>query len=338
MIAAPPPEALANPDAFRTLVMERCEPVVLRGAARDWPMLAGAGAANGGLHGVVGELTRFDAGRTAEVFVGDPAIGARYTYDEGLTGFNFERRAMPFGSALAAILDGASRPGASSMYMGSLPAETYLPGIEQTTRLAFVPPTVQPRIWIGHASTVACHYDQMDNVACVAAGRRRFTLFPPDAIHDLYVGPIDHTMAGQPIGLAVGSDHGDPRYPRFERARDRAIVVELDPGDALYVPKLWWHQVEALGEVNVLVNFWWDAFATGPDRPYTAMMLALLTIAERPAAERAAWQAWFEHYVFRPDGHPLGFLPVERHGVLGVGSKDNHGRIRTMIMRLLRGG
>jgi hypothetical protein len=130
----------------------------------------------------------------------------------------------------------------------------------------------------------------MDNVACVAAGRRRFTLFPPDAIRDLYVGPIDHTLAGQPISLAVGSEPGDPRFPRFENARDRALVVELEPGDALYVPKLWWHQVEAVGDVNVLVNFWWDGFSAGPDQPYTAMLLSLLTIAERPPAERAAWR------------------------------------------------
>jgi hypothetical protein len=67
------------------------------------------------------------------------------------------------------------------------------------------------------------------------------------------------------------------------------------------------------------------------------MMLALIAIAERPPAERAAWRAWFDHYVFRPDGHPLDFLPPEHHGVLGA-PKENQGRIRAMVMRLLRGG
>lgn len=333
MILSPPANALTDPESFRASVMAPHKPVVMRGAARHWPMLAG-----GGLEGVVEQLLQFDAGKAAEVFVGDPAIGARYNYDAGLTGFNFDRTMMPFGEALARILSSASEPDHASLYMGSLAAELYLPGIEQTTRLPFVPAAVKPRFWIGHSSTVACHYDTMDNVACVVAGRRRFTLFPPDAIRDLYVGPIDHTLAGQPISLAVGSEPGDPRYPRFAEARDRALVVELEPGDALYVPKLWWHQVEAIGEVNVLVNFWWDGFATGPDRPYTAMMLALLAIAERPSAERQAWRAWFDHYVFRPDGHPLAFLPPERHGILGAGSKENHGRIRTLVMRLLRGG
>jgi hypothetical protein len=337
MIHAPVEGALRDPASFRELVMDRCEPVVLRGVARHWSMLA-EDPAGGGLDGVMEHLLRFDAGRDAEVFLGPPAIGARYNYDDALTGFNFERRKMPFAEALTQILANAAQPDRASMYMGSLTAETYFPGIEQTTRLPFVPSAIRPRFWIGHASTVACHYDTMDNVACVAAGRRRFTLFPPAAIHNLYVGPIDHTLAGQPISLAVGSDRGDPRFPRFERVRDQAMVVELEPGDALYVPKLWWHQVEALGEVNVLVNFWWDDFAQGPDQPYTAMLLSMLAIAERPAAERAAWRAWFDHYVFRPDGHPLAHLPPELHGVLGTPSKENHGRIRALVMRLLRGG
>jgi hypothetical protein len=331
MIAAPLPAALTDPAAFREQVMREGRPAILRGAVRDWPMLAG------GLDGAVAELRRHDAGRIAEVFVGEPAIAARYHYDDTLAGFNFTREPMSFDAALVRILSTAGQPDRPSLYMGSLTAETYLPGIDATMRLPFVPPDIRPRFWIGHPSTVACHYDTMDNVACVVAGRRRFTLFPPDAIGDLYVGPIDHTLAGQPVGLAVGSARGDPRFPRFERARDRAIVVELEPGDALYMPKLWWHQVEATGNVNMLVNFWWDGFAQGPDQPYTTMLLAMTAIAERPPAERAAWRAWFDHYVFRPDGHPLAFLPPARHGLLDGTVKENRGRLRAMVMRLLRG-
>src|SRR3546814_14205509 len=112
-------------------------------------------------------------------------------------------------------------------------------------------------------------------------------------------------MAGQPVALAPGAAAGDPRYPRFEGARGRAVTIDLDPGDALYLPKLWWHQVEARDAVNLLVNYWWDAFSSGPDAPATTMMLAMIAIAERPPAERAAWRAFFDHYVFRPNGHPL---------------------------------
>ncbi len=63
--------------------------------------------------------------------------------------------------------------------------------------------------------------------------------------------------------------------------------MELEAGDALYLPKLWWHKVESLAPLNGLVNYWWDAFSAGPDAPYTSMLLAMIAIAERPVAERA---------------------------------------------------
>lgn len=325
------PQQFATHDDFREHVMQPCRPVVLKGAARDWPLLQQGGTL------IFDYLRKFDASREAEIFIGSPGIDRRYYYADDLSGFNFQRQSLSFAEGLGRIEQTAGSDSAETVYMGSLPSERYLPGIEELTPLAFLPRSVKPRFWIGHASSVACHYDTQDNVACAAMGRRRFTLFPPEAIGNLYVGPIDHTMAGQPVGLAVDSERGDPRFPRFEAIRDSALVAELEPGDAIYIPKLWWHKVEALDRVNVLVNFWWDGFASGPDQPFAAMMLSLIAIAERPAAERAAWRAWFDHYVFRPDGHPLDHLPPELHGILGPLDDGNYQRIRMAAMRMLRG-
>jgi hypothetical protein len=168
-------------------------------------------------------------------------------------------------------------------------------------------------------------------------GQRRFTLYAPELIEKLYVGPIDNTMAGQPVSLAASSPPDDAKYPRFAEVRDQALGAELDAGDALYLPKLWWHRVEALSPFNALVNYWWDAFRAGPDAPYTSMLLAMIAISERPLPERMAWKAWFDHYVFRPHGHPLAHLPERHHGLLGP-LKDNYGKIRARVMYLLRGG
>ena len=326
------PATLDEPGAFRRLVTEPCRPVVLRGAVRDWPLARIA--ATGGA--ALGEyLSRFDAGRRIEAFVGDAAIAGRYHYTDDLSGFNFRRESMPLSEAVERLVTGRNE--AETLYVGSLPIPLVLPGLAEENILPFAPTNVPPRIWMGHASTIACHYDMMDNIACVVAGQRRFTLYPPDVIGDLYVGPIDHTMAGQPVALAAEAAPDDPRYPRFERARDRAITVELSAGDALYMPKLWWHRVEASGSLNILVNYWWDAFPVGPDQPFAPLLLAMSAIATRPEAERAAWRAWFDHYVFRPDGHPLAHLPEERHGVLGM-SAENIGILRAQAMRMLRGG
>ncbi|WP_010160648.1 cupin-like domain-containing protein [Sphingomonas sp. PAMC 26617] len=327
--------ASPDPERFVRDVAVPGRPVVLRGLCADWPVVR---SHDGSRAALLDYLARFDAGRSAEAFIGDPAIAGRYDYGKDLAGFNFTRETMPFGAALTRIADAAATPGASSMYLGSLPTDAYLPGFAAENSLPILPPTVRPRIWVGTASSVACHYDTFDNLACVVAGTRRFTLYPPDAITSLYVGPIDHTMAGQPVSLAAGAAPDDPRYPDFAAARARALVFDLAAGDALYMPKLWWHSVEATAPFNLLVNYWWDAFASGPDAPYTTMLLAMIAIAERPDAERAAWRAFFDHYVFRPDGHPLAHLPEGQHGILGSLRAGNYGRIRAAVMKLLRGG
>jgi hypothetical protein len=323
-----------NPQTFREEIARACQPVVVRGAFSDWPVVAAGGSAE-----AVGDyLSRFASTRLAEVFIGERAIAGRYYYDEGLDGFNFERVEMDARSGIERVLESVRSGGSHSIYMGSLPADAYFPGFAAENPAPMLEASITPRIWFGNASHVSCHYDAVDNIACVVLGRRRFTLYPPDAIGDLYVGPIDHTMAGQPVSLAAGAAPDDPRYPRFAAACDRALVAELGPGDALYLPKLWWHQVEATAPVNLLVNYWWDGFAAGGDAPLMAMLLSMISIAERPPGEREAWRAFFDHYVFRTRGHPLAHLPEDKHGLLGPLKAGNYGRIRAIVMRALRGG
>lgn len=320
---------------FARTVTAGCRPVFLPGFCGRWPAVE-AGAR--GWASLSAYLAQFDAGRTGQAFIGPPAIAGRYDYGDGPDGFNFERASLTLAQALERIGRAADDAGQASVYMGSLPADDYAPGFALDNPVDVLPDQARPRLWLGNASRVACHYDTFDNLACVVSGRRRFTLYPPEVIGDLYVGPIDHTLAGQPISLAAGAEPNDPRYPRFAKAAARAVVIELQPGDALYLPKLWWHQVEALEPRNMLVNYWWDGFSAGPDAPYVTMMLAMIAIAERPPAERRAWRAFFDHYVFRSQGHPLAHLPAERHGLLGALGSGNYGRIRAIVMRTLRGG
>jgi hypothetical protein len=328
------PATFRDPDSFRRHIAAPCHPMVLRGVFSDWPLVRAGKESPAAL---AAYLRRFATDVPAQAFVGEPRIAGRYYYSDGLDGFNFEREDTQLAAAVDRILDSASRPGSPTVYIGSLPAQTYLPGLADENPAPMLQRDVGPRVWIGNASNVACHYDTYDNLAGVVAGHRRFTLYPPEAIANLYVGPIDNNMAGPPVGLADGSAPGDPRYPAFEAVRDQALHVELDPGDALYLPKLWWHRVEATAPFNMLVNYWWDGFAAGPDAPNTAMLFAMIAIAERPAPERAAWRAYFDHYVFRPNGHPLAHLPESKHGLLGPLAGGGYGRIRSQIMRLLRG-
>src|SRR5690606_38352795 len=103
----------------------------------------------------------------------------------------------------------SAEDGQESVYLGSVPVSRHLPGFERENASRAVPSEVEPRIWLGNRSHVSCHFDTFDNLACVVAGRRRFTLYSPELIGDLYVGPLDRTMAGQPVALAAASRRGD---------------------------------------------------------------------------------------------------------------------------------
>jgi hypothetical protein len=325
---------LKDPEQFLREVVEPCRPVVLRGLVKDWPIVA---AGRLSPLAVRDHLKPLDAGGDIEAFFGAPAIAGKYFYSGDLRGFNFDRRRMKFAAAIETIVSSLGAVGSPSIYVGSVPANDFLPGFAALNPMPLLNPGIGPRVWIGHAANVSSHYDTVDNLACVAVGTRRFTLFAPQLIDKLYVGPIDNTMAGQPVSLAASSEPDEDRFPLFEEIRGQSLVAELEPGDALYLPKLWWHKVESTAPFNVLVNYWWDAFRAGPDAPYTSMLLSMITIAERPAAERQAWKAFFDHYVFRGQGHPLAHLPAEQHGILGS-LKENYGKIRARVMHLLRGG
>jgi Cupin-like domain len=326
---------LNSPEQFRNEVVEPCNPVVIRGLVGQWPVVQ---AGTRSPKAVVDYLSQFDVGGQIEVFFGEPRIAGKYYYNDDLKGFNFERRRMKLSDALKAILAGLDLPGSPSIYAGSVPVMDILPGFSAHNALSVLGPDVGARIWLGHASNVSCHYDAYENIACVVAGTRRFTLYPPELIGKLYIGPIDNTMAGQPVSLAASSPPDDERFPLFRDVRHQALHAELHPGDALFLPKLWWHQIEATAPFNGLVNYWWDAFSAGPDAPYTSLLLAMIMISERPEQERRAWRAFFDHYVFRGNGHPLAHLPADKHGLLGPVKPDNYGKIRARIMHMLRGG
>jgi Cupin-like domain len=326
---------LSSSAQFLAEVVEPCLPVVMRGLVEAWPAV---NSATRSAEDFKEYLSRFDNGGDVDAFVGDPAIAGKYYYNRDLNGFNFERRRMRFADALAAIVASHGRAGAPTMYVGSVPINEFLPGFSAQNVLQVLPAHVASRIWLGHPANVSAHFDAFDNVACVVAGTRRFTLYPPEAIEGLYVGPLDNTMAGQPVSLAASAPPDDEKYPDFKSVRGLALSAELRPGDAIYIPKLWWHQIESMGSFNGLVNYWWDAFAAGPDAPYTGLLLSMIAIAERPAMERQAWKAFFDHYVFRTKGHPLAHLPAEQHGILGPLKPDNYAKLRAMVMHRLRGG
>ncbi|WBY09503.1 cupin-like domain-containing protein [Sphingomonas sp. 7/4-4] len=172
-------------------------------------------------------------------------------------------------------------------------------------------------------------------MACVVAGQRRFTLFPPDQIHNLYVGPLDRTIAGQPTSMVELNAPDFNRFPGFRKALAAAATAELEPGDAIYIPALWWHQVEALAPFNVLVNYWWNDSPDAAAR-FDAMVHAALAIGHLPAKRRAAWEAMFDTFVFRHHGDPVAHLAPEHRSVLGEPTPQLRAYIKAYLARGLQ--
>ena len=191
---------------------------------------------------------------------------------------------------------------------------------------------VEPRMWIGNAVKVNTHFDLAHNIACVVGGRRRFTLFPPEQLPNLYVGPIEFTISGPPISMVALSNPDFGRFPRFTAALAASQRAELEPGDALYIPYGWWHHVEALTPFNVLANYWWNE-ARQAGSPFDSMLHAILAVRDLPPEQRAVWRTMFEHYVFQSGDESMAHLPREQRGMLGPPSPEREKAIRAILTR-----
>lgn len=322
-----------DPATFREAVVGDYRPIVLRGIAADWPAVrAGRGSPRSARDYLLG----FDRGAAADAFVGAPEIGGRFFYTPALDGLNFARRKASLRALLDALVDLCDDPDPPALYAGALETERCLPGFAEANRLALLAglPTM-PRIWIGNTTTISTHVDSSDNVAVVVAGRRRFTLFPPDQLANLYVGPLDFTPAGQPVSMVDIADPDLARYPRFADALAVAETAELEPGDAIYIPALWWHQVDALSRFNLLVNHWWDDSPEAGMR-FVAMIHAILGLSALAPRRREAWGRMFDHFALQRGGDPAAHLEPARRGVLAAMTPELSRRIRGFLLANLQ--
>jgi hypothetical protein len=192
-------------------------------------------------------------------------------------------------------------------------------------------------VWIGNQVTTPAHFDEFHNIACVACGGRRFTLFAPEQVRNLYVGPLDFAPTGAAISMARLDRPEDPRFPRLKLALAQAQVADLAPGDAIYIPPMWWHHVTSLGKLNALVNYWWrkeQGAGLVPQTRLGGLLHCILLFKSLPAAERAAWRELLDHYVFG-DEDPAAHIPEARRGWLGELDAEQSGKLLERIRRYL---
>lgn len=309
-------------------------PVVLRGLVAHWPMVQAARAGAASAAAYLGRFLRADA-EPVVATVGPPEIGGRFFYSDDLRGFNFRREHVPLDVVLRTLLREAESDTPPSIYVASTTLDTWLPGFRAENAIELGDRDPLASIWIGNRSRIAAHQDVPDNLACVVAGRRRVTLFPPDQLRNLYIGPLDLTPAGQPISLVDFAAPDLQRFPRFAEAMRHARVAELEPGDAILIPSMWWHHMEGLADFNVLVNYWWRQSPARMDTPMNALMLALMTVRDLPLAQRAIWRDVFDHYVFDAGPDTADHIPGPARGLLAPLDDERARRLRARLLQRL---
>jgi hypothetical protein len=308
---------------------------VFRGLVGDWPIVA---VSRRSIDDLAAYLTSLDRGANVRAFVGEPDSAGRFFYTEQLERFNFHISETRFAQLIATLVQFQHQGTITPIYMGSTATSEILPDFAKANPLAEIERRGGvPRIWIGNSSRVAAHFDEADNIACVVSGSRRFTLFPTEQVANLYIGPLERTVAGRPISLVDLNNPDFDRFPKFREALKYARATELGPGDAIYIPSLWWHGVEAAGPLNVLVNYWWQDEPVDADSGLHAIAHGLLAVGHLAERKRERWRALFDHYVFRENGDPAEHMPEHVRGILAPSTSELRGLIRQFLIQKLTG-
>jgi len=316
---------------FREEIMPTSEPAILRGAAAHWPAVHAAATAQG----IAEYLKARDSGAKFDMLVGAPEIKGRFFYNADMTGLNFERRPAAISDIADELLAAAEQAEPPTFAAQAIEARSSIPAFLDENRIDLIGKPVSPRLWIGNRVIVSAHHDMFSNIAVVVAGRRRFTLFPPDQVANLYVGPFEFTPNGTPVSLVDFDDPDPDRFPNFANALETARISDLKPGDAIYIPYMWWHHVRSLDPFSMLANYWWnDAPPAQPGlQPVDALVHAFLAFSGLPDEQREAWAPMFAHMVFNEDA--AVHLPPGKSGIQGRLSEESKRIIRQQMGALM---
>jgi hypothetical protein len=319
--------------AFENDIIPANRPAVLRGLLRDWPAVqAGCQSRTS----VVDYFTRLDAGATVTAMVGPPEIEGRFFYTDDFKGFNFGSKNVSIGTALDAFVSLAEDPQPPAIALQAMHVPDLMPAFSLENTMPLLNSDVEPRMWISNRSMIATHFDNNHNIACVVSGSRRFTVFPPEQVGNLYLGPLLMTPGGTPISVVDLREPDYEKFPKFREALESAQETVLEPGDAIYIPILWWHGVESLDPLNILVNYWWNDTAPAHHKPILALIHSVALMSGLPADQREVWRSYFDYFAFQSEGDPAAHLPSDLRDVVGKLSSTDTDQVLAFVAERLK--
>ncbi|MEP6706789.1 MAG: cupin-like domain-containing protein [Pyrinomonadaceae bacterium] len=163
-------------------------------------------------------------------------------------------RQVPFTEFADVVL----RPnnGSEKFYLkDKLPTERF-PDLASDISLGPLPgPTGQfpCRLWLSSAGAVTpLHYDVVHSLFAQVKGRKHFTLFAPRDGSSLY--PFSMFSRYSYLSRVDILQPDLREFPKFEQAKP--VSFTLEPGEVLYLPAFWWHQVQSL-ETSISISWFW---------------------------------------------------------------------------------
>lgn len=314
-------------------VFTSSEPLILKGLAASWPIVKAGLQSNAD---AAKYLLQYYQGQEVLAFLGKPESNGRIFYDEKLTGFNYDTVSTKLDFALKQLMLHSDNPHPPGIYIGSTNVNSYLPGFRTDNDLGLDQYNPLVSIWLSNKCRIAAHWDSPLNIACSVVGHRRFTLFPFDQMENLYVGPLDKTPAGQAISLVDFYNPDFEQFPKFKEALAYAQVADLEPGDGVFIPSMWWHHVESLDSLNILVNYWFKDVPAYYGQAVNALYHAILSVRGLPVAQREAWKLMFDRYVFDYDETNFQHIPKQAQGAIGELTDDNARKILARLQNQLK--
>jgi hypothetical protein len=318
---------------FETEIFPGNQPAVMKSLVRHWPAVQAGTRSPADL---ASYIKQFDTGGAVNGAVGHPRINGRFFYSDDLKGFNFEHRKVSVSAALDTLVSLVADPEPPAIALQAIPVPDILPEFRDHNPMPLLDGHIAPRVWLGNRARIAAHFDNNHNIACVVSGTRRFTVFPPEQVGNLYIGPLLRTPGGSPISMVDLVEPDYSRFPKFGEALDSAQQAVLEPGDAVFIPILWWHGVEALDPLNTLVNYWWNDAESGRDKPFLSLVHSMLLLSKLPAAQRESWRALFDYFVFHTDGDPGAHLPRDAQDLQRTLTPEERDQVKALLAEHLK--
>ncbi|KAK7206845.1 hypothetical protein BZA70DRAFT_116162 [Myxozyma melibiosi] len=147
-----------------------------------------------------------------------------------------------------------------NIYLAQTPLLETLPALKDdfVPRPVYLPVETEKHVygcsaWIGRKTFTPRHFDPNENLYVMVAGRKRVTLWKPEYdTKDTETSDMEKLNKNRKRGILGNRNFGEPKAG--EAAYDSCI---LEPGDGLFIPERWWHEVESIGDdVSASVNWW----------------------------------------------------------------------------------